>query len=362
MPKVSADEMIRAKIYRLEELRKYQSYYGPNTPYPVIVEINDLEQELRRLLNAGPTRPRKVNKRQKKRAKTTKKPAPKKQSAAAKKWDVWPMSPATKEAVIAISFMAFVFLLGTILYVTYVNTRPSRAAGNGFYYVADVSPTLRPTFTPTIEGVSTDLPPAPVAAADEVQLPPANQEPTAIPTPVPSLTPTPLPPATNTPPPTATPVSPAQPPPSAPVAAAAAAPATPTPEPPPAPTFPFMVAEQGNRVFQKTSYHIITVYVAVVSEGNIPLGGYKVVADHTNGKHLESGLSDWNWSVANCLDCGYIKQGNLKIDLGPFTDGVWNLYLADPEGTPLSPTVPLSYAADPEQWVWDFIIFKRKSG
>ena len=36
---MSIDELIEAKLYRLEELRKYQSYYGPNTPYPVIVEI-----------------------------------------------------------------------------------------------------------------------------------------------------------------------------------------------------------------------------------------------------------------------------------------------------------------------------------
>ena len=124
-----------------------------------------------------------------------------------------------------------------------------------------------------------------------------------------------------------------------------------------------MVAEQGNREFQKTTYHAITIYVAAVSEGNIPIGGLKVVGDHVpSGQHAESGPSDWAWSVANCLDCDYIKQGNLKFEPGPFSDGVWNIYLADQSGAPLSPVVSLAYSTNPEQWVWDFIIFRKKSG
>jgi hypothetical protein len=121
------------------------------------------------------------------------------------------------------------------------------------------------------------------------------------------------------------------------------------------------VTEQGNRGLQGTTYHVITVYIAVVSEGNIPMGGYKVIADNGLGEHLESRLSDWNWSVANCLDCGYIKQGNLKIDLGPAADITWQLYLADPNGTQLSEPTSFTYSSDPEQWVWDFVIFKQRS-
>ena len=81
-----------------------------------------------------------------------------------------------------------------------------------------------------------------------------------------------------------------------------------------------------------------------------------------SGAHVESGISTWDWGVTNCLDCDYIKQGNLKFEPGTFTDGTWNIYLADEGGTPLSETVPLSYSVDPEQWVWDFIIFRKQSG
>jgi hypothetical protein len=116
-------------------------------------------------------------------------------------------------------------------------------------------------------------------------------------------------------------------------------------------------------MFQKTTYHVINIYVAIVSAGNIPIGGLKVVGDHTpSGAHLESGTSDWNWSVTNCLDCDYIKFGNLKFEPGTFSDGVWNIYVADGQGTQLSPVVPLSYSSDPEKWVWDFIIFRKKEG
>jgi hypothetical protein len=141
------------------------------------------------------------------------------------------------------------------------------------------------------------------------------------------------------------------------------APEEPEPAPaPPAAQFPFTVAEQGNREFQHTNYHVITIYVAVVSAGNIPIGGLKVVGDHVpSGMHAESGPSDWGWSAVNCLDCDYVKQGNVKFEPGTFEDGVWNIYLADQSGAPVSPVVPLTYSADPASWVWDFIIFKRDS-
>lgn len=371
------EELIRAKIYRLEELRKYQAYYGPNTPYPVVIEINDLEQELRRLLAAGTTRPQSAAKKKKstkKRAKKQSRPAGQSKSRSSRALKLWPMSAKTFDTVVTISFIAFVFLLGTILYATYVNTRSgsTTAAAIGFGYVIEAAPTLRPTFTPTVSGVEAgSLASTPLVGAESVSLPPAEKQATEVPTLVPTMTATPTPPATNTPlptepppaepPPPPPPAEPAAPQPAAAVAAVVAPTATPPPAPP-SPDYPFMVAEQGNREFQRTTYPGITIYIAIVSEGNIPLGGYKVVADHSTGAHLESGLSDWNWSAANCLDCGYIKQGNLKMDLGPFTDGVWSLYVADPSGAPLSPPLALPYASNPEEWVWDFVIFRRISG
>jgi hypothetical protein len=92
------------------------------------------------------------------------------------------------------------------------------------------------------------------------------------------------------------------------------------------------------------------------------MGGMKVVGDHSSGLHAESALSDWFWSVTNCLDCDYVKFGNVKFEPGTFSDGVWSIYVADAQGNPLSAAVPLPYSSDPNQWVWDFVIFKKVGG
>ncbi len=333
-----ADEIIQAKLYRLEELRKYLAYYGPNTPYPVVVEINDLEAELRQIMGAQTTRPTPV----------VKKKTPKKNFATA--WQVWRISQATFDAIATVAFIGLVFLLGAIVFAAYKQTRPE-ALITRQGIVAPGTPllALRPTFTPTpVSG-------QPVAEA-AAHLPAANQLPTPVPTLVPTITPSATPVPTEPPPPTETPV-----PLPAPALSKVEGPTSTPAPPPPAPSFPFVLTEQGNRVFQKTTYHAITIYVAAVSEGNIPIGGMKVVGNHVpSGAHAESGLSDWHWSVVNCIICSYVKQGNLKFEPGPFADGVWNIYLADANGTQVSAVTPLTYSASPDQWVWDFVIFKKK--
>ena len=355
---MSRDELIEARLYRLEELRKYQSYYGPNTPYPVIAEINDLEAELRQLLQAAPSQPRRTRKKKKKPARP-----------------FWQMSGPTFEVVATIALIGLAFLFGSVIFAAYTQNRPQEAAQADSRQAelpaaALAEATLRPTFTPTADpnGPQPETAGVIIVEADTASLlPPAQREPTPIPTVVPTLTPSSTPVPTEAPQPTDTPTPlPTEPPPPPQPAAAVRPAATPTPaepEPAPAPSFPFIVAEQGNRTFQPTSYHIITIYAAVVSEGNIPLGDLKLIGDHTpSGQHVESAPSAWFWSVTNCLDCGYVKQGNIKLEPGPFTDGTWNIYLADGNGTPLSPVLPLSYSADPSQWVWDFVIFRRVNG
>ncbi len=359
---MSVNELIQAKMYRLEELRKYQSHYGPNTPYPLVVEINQLENELRRLLQAGPTRPTPVVKKPAAKKPVAKKSTPNQKKAKPPTWQFWRMSQATIDMIATIAFIGLVFLLGSIVVATYIHTRSDNAAAVAPNIAFDApTPTRRPTFTPTADpNAPASAAAAPlVASSGDSFLPTPVLEATALPTPVPTLTPSSTPEATDTPMPTATlePTPTSPPLPQLPTATLA------PPTPPPAPSFPFAVVEQGNRMFQKTNYHVVTIYVAVVSEGNIPIGGYKVIGDHVpSGQHVESGLSTWNWDVVNCLDCDYVKQGNLKLEPGPFSDGVWNIYLADENGTPLSETVSLAYSTDPEQWVWDFVIFRRKSG
>jgi hypothetical protein len=365
---MSADKLIQAKMFRLEELKKYQAYYGPNTPYPIVVEINDLEVELQHMLHARQTRAAPVAKKKVVKKKKNKVPF----------WHYGRLSQGTKDAIATIAFIGLVFLFGTIIFAAYVKTHPRGSGNDVAAYVSPgdvVIPTLRPTFTPT--PVAGALLTNPETMTDSTTyLPTPGEVPTEVPTPVPTLTPsatlvpTAAPLSTDTPEPT--PLPPAAPALAAqPAEAALAAPAVvapvaeapePTPAPPPAPEFPFSLSEQGNREFQRTNYHVITIYVAAISAGNIPIGGLKVIGDHTpSGMHAESGLSDWGWSAVNCLECDYVKQGNVKFEPGNFEDGVWNIYLADESGTRLSPIVPLSYSADPEKWVWDFIIFKKNS-
>lgn len=363
---MSVDELIQAKIYRLEELKKYQAYYGPNTPYPVIIEINDLEAELQRMVKADKTRS----------TPPVKKKVVKKKKDKVPFWQFSHLSQSTKDAIATIAFIGLVFLFGSIIFAAYVKTHPRQQRDTVLAYADPgnlVIPTLRPTFTPTPASPNGVL--LTEGATDSTTyLPTPGELPTEVPTPVPTLTPSATPLPTEAPLPTdtpePTPVPPAAPPAVAPAAidppAAAPAAVAPTaaaptePPAPPAPEFPFTVAEQGNREFQRTNYHVITIYIAAVSAGNIPIGGLKVIGDHTpSGMHAESGLSDWNWSAVNCLDCDYVKQGNVKFEPGTFEDGVWNIYLADQNGARLSPVVPLTYSADPEKWVWDFIIFKQ---
>ncbi|MBN1991898.1 MAG: hypothetical protein JW953_04295 [Anaerolineae bacterium] len=202
-------------------------------------------------------------------------------------------------------------------------------------------PTLRPTFTPTPYYTET-----PTSTPTPTITPIPTDTYTPVPTDTPTITPTPLP--TDTPVPTNT--SPPPPPTD-----------TPAPVPTPTPDWPFRVIERGDRAIQGTTYHVITILVAVIDGNNTPIGGIKMVGDHVpSGAHKESPLSDWSYSKANCLDCSYIKQGNLQFEPGVFEDGTWNVYLADNNGSPLSEVIPLSYAADPNQWVWDFIIFQKK--
>jgi hypothetical protein len=344
---MSTEQIIHQKMARLQTLRQYQTYYGPHTPYPVILEINQLETELGQLLRTG---------------NLVKKNKPKKNNK-----NIGRISQATVDLLATISFIGFTFVLGIILVLVYLHHMNQEAIATIDVFEQS-QPVLRPTFTPTVNP-SNPLPEqligdAPIiydsSPADSFLPTPAQA--TDIPTPVPTITPK----ITNTP--TSMPIptdipSPTRFPPT-PIPVRIEQPNTPTPAPPPpttAPSYAFRVTEQGNREFQKTNYHAVTVYVAVVSEGNIPVGGYKVVGDHVpSGKHVESPLSTWDWSVINCLDCNYIKQGNLKFEPGPIIDGSWNIYLAAPDGQQLSPVITLSYSSDPEQWVWDFVIFQRE--
>lgn len=198
---------------------------------------------------------------------------------------------------------------------------------------------LRPTFTPT-----PDYTPTPT----NTHTPTITPIPTDTPTPVPTDTPVPTntPAPTDTPPPTNTPK-----------------PVPPTDTPPPAPTptpnWTFKPVEQGNRMFQKTTNHTIYIIAAIVDGNNTPIGGLYVKADHSSGKTYKSPASSWQYDAVNGFEGGYIKQGNLKVEPGVMEDGTWTIYVVDGNGTQLSDKIPLSYSSDPNQWTWDFVLWKK---
>jgi hypothetical protein len=214
-----------------------------------------------------------------------------------------------------------------------------------------IPPTPRPTFTVT--PTPTDTPTSTSTPTDTPTLTPTptetlTPEPTATPTETFTPAPTEEPMPTDTPvPPTRAPQPQQQLPPTD----------TPTPEPPtptPTPDWAFKVKEQGDRTWQKTNYHAITNIVLITDASDTPLGGYRVVGEHSSGKTYKSEASTWQYDKTNGLE-GYIKQGNLKVEPGLFEDGVWEIYLIDSGGTQVSDRVSWSYSSDPETWVWDFL-------
>jgi len=200
------------------------------------------------------------------------------------------------------------------------------------------------TWTPTAIAVVKVIPPTdtPVLPTD-TPVPPTN-------TPIPP-TDTPVPPTDTPVPPTDTPVPPTDTP----------VPPTDTPVPPTAiqlPDWDFKFKEQADRNWQKTTNTSIA-NIILISDGNkTPLGGFYVMGIHSSGKTYKSAASSWSFDVANSLT-GYIKQGNVKVDLGPYEDGTWQLYIVDGGGKQLSDKVTLSYSSDPQSWAWDFIWWSK---
>jgi hypothetical protein len=208
-------------------------------------------------------------------------------------------------------------------------------------------PTAMPTPTRT---------PRPTFTSTPNWTPTPTITPTPTNTPIPTDTPTPVP--TNTPVPTDTPT------PEPPTATFTPAPptATFTPAPPtatPKPSYPFNVHSQGDRTFQGTDFHQIIVYVNITDSNETPLGGFRAIADSSTGMHYESPTESL-WEYRHTAVIGsYIKRYNLKLELGPFIDGSWNIYLIDGAGNQVSPVVTLPYSSDPNQWVWDFVWFMK---
>lgn len=242
---------------------------------------------------------------------------------------------------------ALILLAGILLLVGGMGCSLSRRVASRLALepTATMAPTmtLRPTFTAT-----PDWTPTPTITPTPTNTP----IPTETPTPVPTDTPTPVP-ATDTPVPTAT-FTPGPPT------------ATFTPAPPtatPAPSYPFFVEGStldGHRDFTHTTNNFTLIFVEILDSGkNIPLGGYKVVGDSTTGLHYESAESCWDF-CGMTPPGGYAKVANVKFEPGPFIDGAWSIYVVDGGGKQVSPVVTFPYSTNPDQWVWDHVLFRKR--
>lgn len=197
------------------------------------------------------------------------------------------------------------------------------------------SPTARlvrwsmPTLTPTPASTATPthtLTPASTHTATPTTTPTTTDTPTTTPSPTPAETPTQAPPA-----------------------------ATPTPSPtdtPAPPSFPFTIQETASF---PTNHLDFDVYVAITSQDNKPLNGYRVAAFHSNGLQITTEPSAGDWTVNS--GARHYKAGNLKISVPQSESGAWTLHLLDEAGTLVAPTIEFPF--DNSAPTWYFIIYRR---
>ena len=153
------------------------------------------------------------------------------------------------------------------------------------------------------------------------------------------LTDTPLPTAE---PPTDTP-QPAQPPPPTDI---------PIPTDTPAPSYDFAVIENDDFPTGKPDFD---VFIAVTNEDNKPLGGYRVISNHSSGMQVESATSAAEWTENS--GAKHYKAGNIKIHIPTSPGGAWTLQLIDESNQPVA--APLELPFDDFNPSWYFVLFRE---
>ncbi|MDX1520589.1 MAG: hypothetical protein R3264_03090, partial [Anaerolineae bacterium] len=172
-------------------------------------------------------------------------------------------------------------------------------------------------------------------------------------TPLPTEPPT----ATSDPPsPTATEVSPTEASPTGTPLPTAPPPPTDTPSPTdtPAPSYSFTVAERNRFPTGKPDFDM---FIAVTNADNRPIGGYRVVGNHSAGAQFESAVSTGDWTENS--GANHYKAGNIKVNVPNSPDGVWTLQLLDEAGQ--SVAAPLEIPFDTSDPAWHFVLFQRSN-
>lgn len=229
--------------------------------------------------------------------------------------------------------MLFLMTAGAATWLTIANqpepritaTRISRQAMTVALPQATYTNTPSPTMTATATPSPTDTPtPTPTLTAT----------PTETPTPIPPSA-TPLPTATPTPipiPPTPT--------------------DTPEPTDTPAPVYEFTILESQT---YPTNHLNFDVYVAVTDGGNNPLGGYRVIGQHSGGMGLDSQPTADRWTQNS--GAMHYKAGNVKYEVMNSPTGSWTLQLVNGANQPVAPPIELGF--DAQNPSWHFVLYRK---
>jgi hypothetical protein len=128
--------------------------------------------------------------------------------------------------------------------------------------------------------------------------------------------------------------------------------ATAAPTDTPVPAYPFEISETGRF---PTNHLDFDVFVAVTDDDNKPLGGYRVVGQHSSGLQSDSEVSAGDWTVNS--GAMHYKAGNVKYSRLKSPGGIWTLQLVDEAGQPVAP--PVEFPFDPADPAWYFLLYQR---
>ncbi len=101
----------------------------------------------------------------------------------------------------------------------------------------------------------------------------------------------------------------------------------------------------------------LVMYIAVTSANNVPIGGMKIIGDHSpSGMHVESPATCFNW-CAPTAPGGDAKVGNVKFEPPAYIAGTWTLKLVDGGGALAA--APVTVGVDPANPQWYFLLFRQ---
>ncbi len=99
------------------------------------------------------------------------------------------------------------------------------------------------------------------------------------------------------------------------------------------------------------------MYIAVTNGSNVPIGGMKIIGDHSpSGMHWESPETCFDW-CAPTAPGGDAKVGNVKFEPPAYIAGTWTLKLVDGGGGLAA--APVTVPVDPANPQWYFLLFRQ---